>query len=125
MRNRLLRSFGLGVVLGVVATVLLSAWSGPGRRALFLGAAPGGNPAVRVAAIRAGASDAFLLQALRDEDADVRLIAAQHLGGTGGAIPARIAALVEALGDPHAGVRREAAESLYRIGTTAAPALSV
>jgi HEAT repeat protein len=82
------------------------------------------NPAVRVAAIRdsRGPLSADLLRAaLKDEDADVRLVAAQHLGYGGD--ERNIRALVETLGDPHAGVRRQAAESLCRIGAPTVPQL--
>jgi HEAT repeat protein len=82
------------------------------------------NPAVRAAAIRDSREliPAHLLTAaLKDPDADVRLVAAQHLGYRGD--ERNVRALVEALGDPHAGVRREAAESLCLIGTPAVPLL--
>ena len=84
------------------------------------------NPAVRATAIRAMGwyGDAnLLIEALRDENADVRLLAAQHLGGEGPQGERRAAALVDALKDPHAGVRRVAAESLCSIGSESAPAL--
>jgi HEAT repeat protein len=84
------------------------------------------NPAVRAAAIRAMGwyGDANLLsEALRDENADVRLLAAQHLGGRGPQGERRAAALVDALKDSHAGVRQAAAESLCSIGPESAQAL--
>jgi HEAT repeat protein len=84
------------------------------------------NPAVRVAAIRAMGTpgDAeLLIAALRDEDADVRLVAAQHLGGSGPQAEQRAAALGEALKDRRAGVRREAAESLWSLGPVSSPVL--
>jgi HEAT repeat protein len=82
------------------------------------------NPAVRVTAIRdtPGALSAdLLIAALKDPDADVRLVAAQHLGYRGD--ERKLRALVEALADPHAGVRREAAEALCLIGAPAVPLL--
>jgi HEAT repeat protein len=84
------------------------------------------NPAVRAAAIRAMGwhGDAnLLIEALRDENADVRLLAAEHLGERGPQGERRAAALVEALKDPHAGVRRVVAESLCSIGPESALAL--
>ena len=84
------------------------------------------NPAVRVAAIRAmgwhGEAN-LLIEALQDDNADVRLVAAQHLGAQGPEGERRAAALVGALKDAHAGVRREAAETLCWIGPESAPAL--
>jgi HEAT repeat protein len=84
------------------------------------------TPAERVAAIRDTGGNAdvdFLLAALKDEDADVRIVAAQHLHRDGWRGAERAAALVAALRDPHTGVRREAAESLCRIGPDASSAL--
>src|SRR5712692_9370746 len=84
------------------------------------------TPAELVAAIRdiSGSPDVdLLLAALKDDDADVRIVAAQHLGKEGWRGAERAAALVEALGDRHPGVRREAAESLCSIGAAAGPAL--
>jgi HEAT repeat protein len=81
------------------------------------------NPAVRVAAIRDSQERLpphLLIGALQDEDADVRLVAAQRLRGQD---EASIRALVSALGDRHAGVRRQAAESLCWIGAPAVPQL--
>src|SRR5262245_41325689 len=85
------------------------------------------SPAMRVAAIRdtrATPDVDLLLQALTDEDTDVRLVAVMHLRGleSRGAEIAR--ALIEALKDSHAGVRREAAESLSKIGPESGPALT-
>ena len=60
---------------------------------------------------------------IQDDNADVRLVAAQHLGEPGPEGERRAAALVGALKDAHAGVRREAAESLCSIGPESAPAL--
>jgi HEAT repeat protein len=81
------------------------------------------NPAVRVAAIRdspGALSDDLLIAALKDEDADVRLVAARRLRGQG---KKSVRALIAALGDPHAGARRQAAESLCWIGAPAVPQL--
>ena len=60
---------------------------------------------------------------LRDENADVRPFAAEHLGGGDFTDERATAALIDALKDPHAGVRRAAAESLCSIGPASAPAL--
>jgi HEAT repeat protein len=84
------------------------------------------NPAVRVAAIRAlgwHGDPHVLIPALRDENADVRLLAAQLLGGPGPEGKPRAEALVEAFDDPHVGVRREALESLCRVGPESGPVL--
>jgi HEAT repeat protein len=81
------------------------------------------NPAARVAAIRDSGKripDHLLVEALKDADADVRLVAAEHLRGQD---ETSVRALIAALGDPHAGVRRQAAESLCRIGAPAVPQL--
>jgi len=91
------------------------------------------DPAMRVAALRAmrwHGDVNLLIGALRDENADVRLLAAEYLDGPGPQLgefdpegEKRAAALVGALKDPHAGVRRMAAESLCLIGPESAPAL--
>jgi HEAT repeat protein len=84
------------------------------------------NPAVRAEAIRAmgwhGDANVFI-EALRDKNADVRLLAAEHLGGGDFTDGRQTAALIAALRDPHAGVRRAAAESLCSIGPASGPAL--
>jgi HEAT repeat protein len=81
------------------------------------------NPAARAAAVRAARSPSLLVEALRDENADVRLLAAMQLqGGPGrGAETAR--ALVAALRDPHVGIRREAAAALGSVGPASWPVL--
>jgi HEAT repeat protein len=84
------------------------------------------NPAVRVAAIRATGREGYvdvLANALQDEKADVRLIAAMYLQGRGSAAAPITQALISALKDEHAGVRRQAAEALSAIGAPAAPPL--
>jgi HEAT repeat protein len=84
------------------------------------------SPAVRVAAIREAdrtPDEDLLIAALSDEDADVRLVAAQRLRGHGPEAAKRARALIVALKDEHAGVRREAAESLYWMGPGSGPAL--
>ncbi len=91
------------------------------------------NPAVRAAAIRAMGWQGYavgwqgdaslLIEALRDENADVRLLAAEHLGRNGSQGDWRATALIDALKDPHTGVRRAAAESLCSIGPESAAAL--
>ena len=81
------------------------------------------NPAVRVMAIRDSRErvpDHLLAEALKDSDADVRLVAAQRLRGQN---ETSTRALISALGDRHAGVRRQAAESLCWIGAPAVPQL--
>jgi HEAT repeat protein len=78
------------------------------------------SPAVRVAAIRGLDKDRdldLLLAALKDEDADVRLVAVMQLETRRyTTMPPQCektaAALIEILKDRHAGVRRAAAESL-------------
>src|SRR5262245_3927743 len=62
------------------------------------------DPAVRAGAVRDmphQGNQHLLVAALRDEDADVRLVAVGRVGDA--------EALVQALKDPHAGVRRQAA----------------
>jgi HEAT repeat protein len=84
------------------------------------------NPAVRLATVRRldrNADVDLLITALKDDDADVRLVAAWRLGGTPGPAEKRTSALIEALKDPHAGVRRAAAESLWSIGPASGSAL--
>jgi HEAT repeat protein len=88
------------------------------------------NPAVRAHALRELSRDSdlqLLIAATRDDDADVRLIAAGKLAGSAQwrANPAtRAEALVPLLKDDHLGVRREAAWSLGTIGPDAWPFLS-
>jgi HEAT repeat protein len=83
------------------------------------------SAAERVAAIRdrQEADVDFIIEALKDPDADVRLVAAQHLRGERRKGAQRAEALIEALKDPHAGIRRQAAESLCSIGADAGPLL--
>jgi HEAT repeat protein len=84
------------------------------------------SPAVRAAAVRALARSGQrdrLLGALKDPDPDVRVLAADALGGEGPQGPERAEALGEALGDEHAAVRRQAARSLVLIGHEAWPAV--
>lgn len=84
------------------------------------------NPAIRAAAVRAsgwqGQVD-LLMQALQDEDADVRLLAAMYLGRRREQAGPSSKALVALLKDKHEGVRREAITALSAIGAPAAPAL--
>jgi HEAT repeat protein len=78
------------------------------------------NPAVRAAAVRrldVNSDTDRLLSSLKDDDSDVRLLSAMRLGERYSRRPAtgaeRLApALIEALKDRHAGVRRAAAEAL-------------
>jgi HEAT repeat protein len=84
------------------------------------------NPAIRAAAIRRLSRDwqiGELIQALRDENADVRMLAAQHLEGNGPQVAEKALALVHVLADEQPNVRREAAWSLGSLGWAAWPAL--
>ena len=84
------------------------------------------NPAIRLAAVRAtgehGQVD-LLMQALQDDDADVRLVAATYLGQRREEAGPSSKALVALLKDKHEGVRREAITALSAIGAPAFPAL--
>ncbi len=114
-RRRLVWALGavaLGVALGVTALLVEprpARWQEQDLQ--------DANPAVRATALRArpGPREEHLIQALEDEDADVRLLAAQRLHDP--------EALVCALGDRHLGVSREAARSLGEIGWAVWPAL--
>jgi HEAT repeat protein len=84
------------------------------------------DPAVRVAAIRDAPGEVgvdLLIEALGDEDADVRLVTALELRRRGPEAAKATEALIEALADRHPGVRREAAEALCWIGPKSGPAL--
>lgn len=84
------------------------------------------NPAVRAAAVRATGWHGhveLLTQALQDEDADVRLVAAMYLKSRREKAGPSAEALVALLKDKHEGVRREAVEALSAIGFPAVPAL--
>ncbi len=84
------------------------------------------DPAVRAAAVRAtgwhGHVD-LLKQALQDEDADVRLLAAIYLQPRSEKAGPSAKALIGLLKDEHKGIRREAAEALGAIGAPAVPTL--
>jgi HEAT repeat protein len=84
------------------------------------------NPAVRAAALRAtgwqGHVD-LLTQALHDEDADVRLVAAMYLRRRREEAGPSAKALVALLKDEHESVRCEAIGALSAIGAPAASAL--
>ncbi len=90
-----------------------------------------GNPAMRGAAVRAiamldapGAAD-LLVPMLGDPVVDVRTAAALALGRLGGGGDVAVAALIDALDDPHSLVRREASLSLgYLANPAAGPALT-
>jgi HEAT repeat protein len=74
------------------------------------------DPAVRAAAVRGITGDRHILvKMLDDEDPDVRLLVVERLGDA--------EALVRALKDEHAGVRREAAYCLAGLGAAACPAI--
>jgi HEAT repeat protein len=81
------------------------------------------NPAVRAAAVRsldAETDSDRLLAALKDENADVRLLSVMQLGNRRPERKAPLteqeaAGLIEALKDHHMSVRREAAEVLARL----------
>src|SRR5205823_1035020 len=84
------------------------------------------SPAVRAAAIRAlprEGNEERLIDRLRDENSDVRLVAAARLGGPGPKGAERAWALIRLLGDEHLGVRRDAAWALSHIGPEAWPAI--
>jgi HEAT repeat protein len=84
------------------------------------------RPAVRAAALRSlslAGNEGVFIAALKDENADVRMVAAQQLGEEGPKGGARAEALVGALEDERANVRREAVESLAAIGPEAWPAI--
>jgi HEAT repeat protein len=84
------------------------------------------NPAVRAAALRKMSRDGneqLLIDALKDENADVRFLAAEKLRGQGPKGAERASALCRALEDDRYWVRREAAWSLSWIGPEAWPAL--
>src|SRR5262249_27345701 len=66
--------------------------------------------------------EAILIKMLSDENPDVRLLAAEKLGGEGITGTNRAFALVPLLNDEHQSVRREAAWSLGTIGLAAWPA---
>ncbi len=120
-RRRAVRCLGvvaLGLVLGCV---VVTVWRAGYGRGLYHE-----SPAVRAAAVRGlsrEGNERLLIRALEDEDADVRILAAQGLWGPGRRGPERGRALVRALDDPHLGLRREAAWSLGSIGADAWPAL--
>jgi HEAT repeat protein len=84
------------------------------------------NPAVRCAAVRAlakaGRPD-LLIDAIKDPNADVRILAADALGRIGPDPAKSAVALAGALGDEHIGVRREAAYSLTWLCPESWPAL--
>jgi HEAT repeat protein len=110
------------VVLGVLALVVLVLVAPDGK----LQALHDANPGVRLAAVRDLDRDAGvdrLIDALNDEDADVRMVAANRLGQGDRHAEKKTPALVEALRDRHPCVRREAALSLGMIGPPAVPAL--
>ena len=88
------------------------------RRSRLLAKLSDPSPAVRLAAIRSLDRDAdvdLLVAALTDDDADVRLITAERLGGEGANTRKRADALITALRDQHAGVRKEARSSLWSL----------
>jgi HEAT repeat protein len=85
------------------------------------------DPAVRAQAVRdmplEGNVD-LLIQALRDEDADIRMLAADRQEvNVAYKAEERARALVQALKDKHAGVRRQAVWALAWIAPDAWPAL--
>jgi HEAT repeat protein len=84
------------------------------------------NPAVRAAAVRAtgwqGHVD-LLTQALQDEDADIRFVAATCLSRRREEAGPSAKALTALLKDEHMYVRRQAIEALSAIGAPAVPAL--
>jgi hypothetical protein len=116
MRMRRLAWALLAVVLGVVlgaAFVVTAILREPAPARWRKEDLQDADPAVRATALRTapGVGIERLIQALEDEDVDVRLLAAQRLHDP--------EALVGALGDRHLGVSREAARSLGDIGWAA------
>jgi HEAT repeat protein len=84
------------------------------------------DPAVRVAAIRDASGTVsvnLLMEALHDEDADVRMVAVQRLHWQARDAARSVPALIETLKDPHSGIRQETAQTLAEIGPPAGPAL--
>ncbi len=71
-----------------------------------------------------GAAEAELLAGLRDRKTDVRVSAAEGLGGIRASSPQAVSALIEALGDKKDDVRAAAAEALGEIGAPARSAVS-
>jgi HEAT repeat protein len=122
MNKRFLLGLGAVLALGLLILLILKSATPAWETALR-----DRNPGVRAGAIRSREipldSD-LLIQALKDENADVRLLAARHLRGPGPAASKRIRALIEAFKDPHAGVRREAAKSVGLFGPEAAALLN-
>ena len=57
----------------------------------------------------------MLIEWLKDPDANVRSLGAAVLGGIGPAAKEAVPALIEALNDPVAGVRRSIKEALAKI----------
>lgn len=117
--------FGLALVMVIAACVLAFIVKGP-RPAFLAPSLRDENPAVRMAALRKLDNErdvGRLIEALADENADIRLVAAQKLGGGKQSVDCRIEALMPMLKDPHAGVRREAAESLGRFGSESSAVL--
>jgi len=112
------------VVAGLVAVLVIPPRL---RRERVLAGLRDPSPAVRLAAVRALDPDSdvgLLLEALKDEDPDVRLVTAGRVGGEGPHAERRVAGLIEALKDRHAGVRRAAADSLWSLGPASGPALT-
>jgi HEAT repeat protein len=84
------------------------------------------NPAVRVAAIRDVKESIhinLLIEALHDEDAEVRMVAVQRLHWQAREAANSVPSLIETLKDKHAGIRLEAAKTLSEIGPPAGKAL--
>ena len=83
MKRRTLLWSVLAVSCGLGLVVLCAV---PSRRQRWEEALADESPAVRAAAVRAmprGGNEQLLMDALRDGDADVRLLTAQALGGQG------------------------------------------
>jgi len=82
------------------------------------------DPAVRADAIRRSScchTDSRFFELAKDENADVRILAADLLGGEGPRAERRAIALARLLEDVQLGVRRQAALSLGSIGADAWP----
>ncbi len=121
MKNRwLIWSIAAGVVVIVLVTFR---WVQQSRPAATF---KDEDPAVRTATIRKlpkGGPIELLIGAIEDANPDVRILAIGRLGGAGSQEDRRAWALIPALKDAHAGVRREASWSLSHIGPGAWPAL--
>jgi HEAT repeat protein len=127
MKKRLIVS-GIMIAIGLALEIaVVSIWPRHGWRSWSLNDP---DPAVRAQAGRTmdrDGNEAALIAQLKDNNPDVRLLAAQKLGSdysdAGSKQAERAWALITMLDDEHASVRREAAWSLSHLGPQAWPAL--